>query len=81
MKPLSMAALAAGMLVLSACGGSQEANLAADNAADESLNALPEDLGDENLLGEENLLGNEADLNAADAGNAADANASVNSQY
>ena len=80
MKPLSMAVLAAGLIVLSACGGSEEANLAADNAAaDESLNALPEDLGDENLLGNEGDL-NAVDVNAVDA-NAADANASSNAAY
>ena len=79
MKPLSMAVLAAGLIALSACGGSEEANVAADNAADESLNALPEDLGDENLLGNEGDL-NAVDVNAVDV-NAADANASSNAAY
>ena len=90
MKSVSTALLGAGLLLLGACGGGEEANSAANNSADtlslENEDVLaPTDNGlegttDANLAVDANALGNSADLNAADANLSVDANASVNSQ-
>jgi hypothetical protein len=75
MKLVHTALLVAGLVALSACGGSEQANVAADNTAEDTLNVAADDLGAENLSGNE--LGGEAtDLNAVDA-NAVDANAAT----
>ena len=79
MKLISTALLAAGLVALGACGDSEEANVAANNAAEDLYNVAPDELGDENLLGNE-ALGNDTGLDNVstndadgDAGNATNA--------
>ena len=78
MKLFSNVLLGAGMLVLAACGGGEEA--VTDNVVDTV--AVPEEdvlAPTDGTLAEipADSLGNETDLNTVDAGNAVDANVSV----
>ena len=57
MKILSMAALAASLVALSACGGS--GHDAASNVAADTYNVAPDDLGNGLDLGNDVSLGNE----------------------
>jgi hypothetical protein len=75
MKLVSTALLAAGLAALSACGGGEEENSAANTASEDLYNVAPDDLGDENLLG--NDLGNDLSLDNGAATEGGDLNAST----
>ena len=82
MKLYSKIILATGLLMLAACGGAAEENVAANTAGDDLYN-VTEDLTLDNGLGNDlgNLgVGNDTGANVTEANNLTDTNTIGNSQ-